>query len=76
MAVKPLKKFTEAETDEMIAESASQKTFVTVLELARETKNTLRFENHDDNAPINPLYIQKAVFGGVTPTKVLISVTF
>lgn len=50
--------------------------FEVVLDLARETKNTLRFETDDEDAAINPLYIQKSAFDGATPNSVTVTVAF
>lgn len=50
--------------------------FEVVLDLARETKNTLRFETDAEDAAINPLYIQKSAFDGATPDSVTVTVTF
>jgi hypothetical protein len=45
------------------------------MELARETKNTYRFETDDEDAAINPLYIQKSAFGGDAPESIVVSIS-
>jgi hypothetical protein len=46
-----------------------------VLELARETKNTYRFETDVEDAVINPLYVQKSAFSGEAPQSITVTVT-
>lgn len=56
--------------------AAKSNTFEVTLDLARTTKNTFRFEAEDEDAPINPLYIQKSAFNGKEPSSVTVTVTF
>lgn len=43
----------------------------TTLVHERETKNTQVYKNHDDDAPIPSLYINKSAFGDKDPPKKL-----
>lgn len=45
------------------------------MELARETKNTYRFECKEDGAAVDTLYVQKSAFPSGAPMNVTISVS-
>jgi hypothetical protein len=46
--------------------------FTVTMKLARETKNTFRFEAEDENLDV--LYIQKGAFSGTTPSGIEVTV--
>ncbi len=44
------------------------------LAFERETKNTVRYSTDDEDAAVNPLYIQKSAIKGDVPESVTITV--
>jgi hypothetical protein len=57
------------------SKSTVKNEFQVNLILARETKNTYRYETDDEDAAINPLYIQKSAFPGEGPQGITVTVT-
>jgi hypothetical protein len=54
--------------------AAKASTVTVTLEFSKETKNTFRFDDSNEDSAIPSLYVRKSAFKGTAPTSITVTV--